>query len=88
MTMLEAAARSRPIVATDVGGTREIVNHGESGLLTSAEESSLADAMVKMMGLTGADLLRMGASARLHVEQSFDLDHIADTWIQLYASLA
>lgn len=32
-TVLEAASVGLPIIATDVGGTREIVTHGVSGLL-------------------------------------------------------
>ena len=32
-TMMEAAAAGRPVVATNVGGTPEVVVHGRTGLL-------------------------------------------------------
>ena len=47
--LLEASASGRPIIATDVGGTREILQHGESALLVPAgSPQALADAMMKL----------------------------------------
>ena len=33
MSLLEAMALGRPVIATDVGGTAELVRHGETGYL-------------------------------------------------------
>ena len=30
---IEAMAAGKPVIATDVGGTSEVVNHGETGIL-------------------------------------------------------
>ena len=50
MVLLEAGASSLPIVATDVGGSRDAVVDGVSGYLTPvADPAASAGAMVKVM---------------------------------------
>ena len=50
MSLLEAAACGRPIVATDVPGCREAVHHGENGLLVPPREPrALADAILALV---------------------------------------
>ena len=49
--LLEAAAAGLPIIATDVGGTGEILRDGESALLVPpADPKSLAEAILKLAG--------------------------------------
>ena len=40
MSLLEAMALGRPVIATDVGGTAELVRHGETGYLAPARRRS------------------------------------------------
>jgi PEP-CTERM/exosortase A-associated glycosyltransferase len=48
---LEAMAQGRLLVASDVGGHRELIRDGETGVLFHAgDESSLADAIVRLLG--------------------------------------
>jgi glycosyltransferase involved in cell wall biosynthesis len=48
--LLEAMAASRPVVATDVGGNREAVVDGETGLLVPARDAArLAAAMLAVL---------------------------------------
>lgn len=48
--LLEAAAMGKPIVATDVPGCREVVQHQVNGLLVPARDSrSLADALERLI---------------------------------------
>lgn len=51
MVLLEAAAMRLPIVATDVGGVREIVRHGENGYLLPyrAAEEEWAGALLELL---------------------------------------
>jgi len=67
VSLLEAARSARPIVATDVGGTREFIEDGVTGWLVPAgDPGRLADAMRQALGDTGlADELVQAARARL-----------------------
>lgn len=85
--LLEAAACARPMVATDVSGCREVVRHGENGLLIKARDSrSLADA-IKCL-IDDAELrAKMGSRARRIAEGEFSLDMVIDQTLALYRSL-
>lgn len=51
---LEAMAQGRVLVASDVGGHRELIRDGETGLLFKAgEAASLVDAVVRLRGTAG-----------------------------------
>ena len=48
---LEAMAQGRLLVASDVGGHRELIRDGETGVLFRADDAgSLADAIVRLLG--------------------------------------
>jgi PEP-CTERM/exosortase A-associated glycosyltransferase len=48
---LEAMAQGRVLVASDVGGHKELIRHGETGMLFKAGSAeSLADTVVKLVG--------------------------------------
>lgn len=85
MVLLEAAASSLPIVATNVGGVSDVVLDGQTGYLVPPRDAySLADAMLKMMKRSPVDLERMGANARCHVKKSFSMEETASRWESLY----
>jgi glycosyltransferase involved in cell wall biosynthesis len=64
LVALEAAAAGKPIVASDIGGLRDIVADGETGFLVPPEDrEALAGAMQRLIG--DAELRgRLGAAAR------------------------
>jgi glycosyltransferase involved in cell wall biosynthesis len=69
--LLEAMAAGRPVVATAVGGTPEVVTDGETGLLVpAAEPARLADAIAALLA-DPARARRMGETARARVERDF-----------------
>ena len=85
MVLLEAAASSLPIVATDVGGSGDAVGDGETGYLAPpGDPQALADAMLRLMAMAPEDRRTMGEQARLHCVESFDMDRVADRWESLY----
>jgi glycosyltransferase involved in cell wall biosynthesis len=71
MTLLEAMAAGKPIVATRVGAIGTVITDQETGLLIApADEAGLTDALRRL--LTDAELrLRLGRNAREHVQQNF-----------------
>jgi glycosyltransferase involved in cell wall biosynthesis len=88
MVLLEASATGLPIVATDVGGNREVVLDGITGFLVPPRNpEALAEAMLRMMDLPEEKRREMGKAARKHIEKNFSLDRIVDMWEALYKEL-
>ncbi len=76
-TILEAAACERAIVATNVGGTSEIISHGRSGLLVAPGDiPGLAQALRQLID---NKILRhqFGRQARIDVERTFNWEMTA-----------
>ena len=88
MVLLEAAASALPIVATDVGGTSEIVRHDVSGFVVPPHDSgALATAMKRIEHLSAEERLAMGNAGRAHVAQHYGLPAVVDQWEEIYQSL-
>jgi glycosyltransferase involved in cell wall biosynthesis len=82
--LLEAMACGIPIIATDVGGVREIVTDGKTGLVVPAEDAAaLAAAMVD---LARSEALRtaMGEEGRRRAIAHWQSARCADTHIHAY----
>jgi glycosyltransferase involved in cell wall biosynthesis len=82
--VLEAMAVALPVVATAVGGTPEIVEHGITGLLVPpATLDALIDAM---MSYCGNDHVRVahGAAGRERAETHFPLMKTIAGYIDVY----
>ncbi len=85
--LLEAAACGRAIVATDVPGCREIVQHEVNGLLVPARDSvSLADAMRRLLD-NPEERHRMGREGRDLAEREFGVHEVVRRTLDVYAGL-
>jgi glycosyltransferase involved in cell wall biosynthesis len=87
LSLLEAAACGRPMIATDVPGCREIVRPGETGLLVPpGDAASLANAIST---LAAAPELRAhyGAAARRLAVERFAAASIGAQTVELYHRL-
>lgn len=88
MVLLEAAATGLPIVATDVGGNREVVQDGQTGYLAlSRNPQALAQAMARLMDLSGEERTRMGKLGRAFVEREFSMTRVGEQWEMIYRKL-
>jgi glycosyltransferase involved in cell wall biosynthesis len=86
-SLLEAAASGRPIVATDVPGCREIVRHGENGLLVPVRDpAALANALDQLLS-DPALRSRMGARGRDIVLTEFSQERVVAETLNVYRSL-
>jgi glycosyltransferase involved in cell wall biosynthesis len=84
LVVLEAMAQARPVVATAVGGTPELVVHGETGLLVPpGDAGALAAALDEVLG--DPDLAhRLGEAGRRRVIESFSLSATTERVLGLY----
>ncbi len=72
-TLLEAAGMGKPIIATDVAGCRETVEHGFNGWLCEVRNpQDLAIKMKKMFVMNERNLRIMGANSRKLAVTKFD----------------
>ncbi len=82
----EAMAMEKPVVATDVGGVRELV--GEAGALVPPKApQTLAGAMLEQMRTAPEDRRTLGKAARARIESKFSMDAKANEWETLYRTI-
>jgi glycosyltransferase involved in cell wall biosynthesis len=84
VSLLEAAACGRPLIATDAPGCREIVLRDQTGLLVPIEEpKALADALVQLAESPQLRA-RYGQAARQLVVDRLSARIIGDSIVELY----
>jgi glycosyltransferase involved in cell wall biosynthesis len=86
--ILEAMAMEKPVVATDVGGSGEVVRHGQSGLLVPPKDpEALAGAISEVLAQP-ARAREMGRLGRRIVEDSFSAHAMVRQMERMYLDLA
>jgi glycosyltransferase involved in cell wall biosynthesis len=86
--VMEALAAGLPVVATDVGGVRELVEPDVSGFVVPAQDAQrLYEAMDRMMACDGERRQVMGARGQAHIEAHFDLLRVTQRWEDLFENL-
>jgi glycosyltransferase involved in cell wall biosynthesis len=83
IALLEAQASAKPVIAFDVGGVRECVKHGETGLLIKPDSFALAEAILKILG-DETLRIKMGAYGRKFVCENFSWDLCAEKMFDVY----
>jgi glycosyltransferase involved in cell wall biosynthesis len=82
--LLEAMATGLPVVSTAVGGAREVVVHGENGLLVPPQKpAALAGALLTLLG-DAALRNRLGRNARTTVERRYSWDAVSERYLACY----
>lgn len=82
--ILEAMAAGRPVVATGVGGTPELVIDGQTGLLVARHApAELAAAIVQVLEDPGLGA-RLGRRAREHIIERFAATDTVDQLLGIY----
>ncbi|GGO96186.1 hypothetical protein GCM10012280_55110 [Wenjunlia tyrosinilytica] len=83
--LVEAALAAVPAAATDVGWVGDVVVDGRTGALA---EPGDADALAAALERVLADREALGAAAREHALERFELSVVADAWQELLARVA
>jgi glycosyltransferase involved in cell wall biosynthesis len=82
--LLEAMANGLPVVATDVGACREVIEDGVSGfLVASGDRNALVERTERLLG-DAAMAARVAARAREEVATRFALDRMVRATADLY----
>ena len=86
--ILEAMAMEKPVVATDVGGTGEVVRHGHSGLLVPPKDPHPLALAISEVLAQPSRAREMGRLGRRIVEDDFSAHAMVRQIEQLYLDLA
>jgi sugar transferase (PEP-CTERM/EpsH1 system associated) len=86
-TILEAMASALPVVATRVGGNRELVEEGVTGYLVSAQNIGELTGAYQTYLNNSKIREQHGRNARARAEQKFSLERMATQYAQLYRDI-
>ena len=87
MSLMEAAACGRPLVATDVPGCREIVRPGETGFLVPPGDPAALAVALARLAKDHALRLKCGAAARAQIVDGLDAVSVGRATVSLYREL-
>lgn len=87
LSILEAWAAGRPVVASAVGGVKDLIEHGRTGLLfPSGDELQLVDRMNELLG-DASYAKELGNAGRNEVLTRYDLGRMAGDYNRHYREL-
>ncbi len=85
---VESQAMEKPVVASDIGGSKETILNGKSGFLyKSTDPRELAKVLNKVMELDEEALYSIGKEGRRNVSKKFDVEKMCQTTFTEYKKL-
>jgi glycosyltransferase involved in cell wall biosynthesis len=87
LSVMEAMAAGRPVVATSVGGVPEMVRSGETGILVPTGDVAALSGALRQMLESPELRRRMGASAARTAAEHFDISRMAGAYERLYEEI-
>jgi glycogen(starch) synthase len=87
LVAVEAMACGRAVVVSAAGGLAEVIEDGISGLQCPVNDSQALAAAVARLLSDSALRARLGAAARLRVEQLYAIEHVCDQLERFYELL-
>jgi len=85
--VMEAMAAARPLVATSVGGTPELVQDGIHGLLVPPEDPAALAAGILAVLRDPDRAARLARAAHARIESTFRLDQLVSRIDRLYGEI-
>jgi glycosyltransferase involved in cell wall biosynthesis len=87
-SLLEGAAMGRPLIAADVPGSRDVIEHGLNGLLCEARSAgALEGAIEAFIAMPAAEQRAMGLAGRALVERRFGEHRVIEAYLEVIRSL-
>jgi glycosyltransferase involved in cell wall biosynthesis len=84
---MEASAMGVPVVATEIRGSRQAVDHGTTGLLVPPRDSAALAEVIARLAADPAERRRFGAAARRKALDAFDQQRCVDLTLATYERL-
>jgi 1,2-diacylglycerol 3-alpha-glucosyltransferase len=85
LSVIEAMYFGKPVIAVNAGALRDVVNHGETGILYNGRIDKLTE-MIQFLIEDPRTRARLGRNAKNDV-QKFDIKTCVDKFLKLYESL-
>ncbi len=85
--LIEAAACGVPIITTDVPGCREVVEHGENGLLIPPKDVDSLVSSIRLLGSDHGKRVLMGKAGRVKALKEFDERIIIKQTLDVYREI-
>ena len=83
---MEAAASGLPIVATNIRGCREVVDHGRTGVLVPARDAGTLETALDRLASDKDARRRLGAAALTKAAQQFDQRRVIERTLEAYTT--
>lgn len=87
LSLLEAMAMGKPIIATNIGGFSQLIEHKKNGILVEPNDSKELVNSILYMIENAEDAKRMGFEASRLIEQKFKVDIMVDKIEKIYKEL-
>ena len=87
LSLVEAMAAGKPVIATNVGPLPELINHEETGFIVPARDHMALAAAVLTLAKNEELRKKMGKRAREKVKEKFDSLRMAQNYDKLFVSL-
>lgn len=84
---MEAAAMGLPIIATDIRGCRQVVDHGRTGVLVPVDDAVAIAEAVSWLATDAEVRAAMGTAGRARAAADFDQRQVIETTLATYERL-
>lgn len=86
-TVMEAGAMGLPSIVTDINGSREIIVHGENGLIVPSKNTDALYEAMKQILLDTSAREKMAANARPLIDSRFEKSFVQGCLIKFYEEI-
>jgi glycosyltransferase involved in cell wall biosynthesis len=87
LSILEAMALARPVVAADVGGVRDAVVEGETGFLIRPDDVAGFEAALVRLAAAPELVSHLGGAGRRRYEARFTVEQMVSSYLDLFQRL-
>jgi len=87
VSVLEASACEKPVIASNIGGLPEVVEDGVTGILVPPKSIEFLYQAMKNLLLNKQEAINMGKKGRQWVQQNFDFKKNVSSMIEIYKKL-